>query len=106
VALYQLGVEGRRGAGGSSAWFGFGGGRRLRFPTFNQGKPNLFSEDLGGSEYPIATIWMGAARLNEANGSDSRAITCHLEQDLMEGYDTKSEGEIEEARKGLKQKRI
>jgi hypothetical protein len=39
---------------------------------------------------------MGAEGLDEANGSKSREIRSHLEQDAIEGYDTKSEGEIEE----------
>jgi hypothetical protein len=49
---------------------------------------------------------MGAEGLDEANGSESREIRSHLEQDVIEEYDTKSEEEIEEARKGWEQRRM
>jgi len=40
---------------------------------------------------------MGAERLDAANGSESTEIRSHLQLYVMEAYDTKSEGEIEEA---------
>jgi len=45
-------------------------------------------------------------RLDEANGSESRKIRSHLKQNVIEEYNAKSEGEIEEARKGLEQRRM
>jgi len=49
---------------------------------------------------------MGAQGLDEANGSESREIRSYLEQDVIEEYDTKSEGEMKEARKGCQQRRM
>jgi len=49
---------------------------------------------------------MRAERLDEANGSESRKISSHHKQNVIEEYNTKSEGEIEEARKGLEQRRM
>jgi hypothetical protein len=40
---------------------------------------------------------MGAERLDEGNGSDSREIRSHFKQDVTEEYDTKREGGIEDA---------
>jgi hypothetical protein len=48
---------------------------------------------------------MRAERLDKANGSESREIKSLLEQDVIEEYDTKSEGEKEKGRKGLTQRR-
>jgi hypothetical protein len=49
---------------------------------------------------------MGVERLDEANGSAGKEIRRHIEKDVREGYDTKSEGEIEEARRGFKKGRM
>ena len=49
---------------------------------------------------------MGAEGFDETNGSESREIRSHLEQDVIEEYDTKSEGEIEEVGKGCEQRRM
>jgi len=43
---------------------------------------------------------MGAERLDEANGSESREIRGHLKKDVIEDYDTKRKGEIEEEEEG------
>jgi len=40
---------------------------------------------------------MRAEGLDEANGSESRVIRTHHERDVIEGCDSKSEGEIDES---------
>jgi len=72
----------------------------LRFLAIDQCKPILLRKDVGGSKQQNSKIRMRAERLDEANGRQSREIRSHFEQDVIDGCDTNSEGEMEEVRKG------